>query len=278
MKSANLGILTGIVVIVAHANAQNTTIEVPQGSGVFPTVGQINCLEELGSGLLCAATYECADGEAGELWGDFANHNGRRATGADSPVATKRGCSIQVAGKASVRWLSGYRPSGRTGELVGLTNFVDALLPVYRTLRSTNTEGGSVLDYVLERHDTTIGEFINDECGHIREGHQDRKRCEDERLRQATRTMYLGLDPFVRCVVELAEAHIRHYDPDANVGAELLYPSARFASLATLLSDPSELPSGRDEYRGAGAEAKLDQCWNLHLDDLSDRGIQRPAD
>lgn len=30
--------------------AQTTTIEVPQGSGVLPTVGQVNCLEELGSG------------------------------------------------------------------------------------------------------------------------------------------------------------------------------------------------------------------------------------
>ena len=46
----------------AAVHAQ-TTMEVPQGSGVFPTIGQINCLEELGSGRFCAATYECAERE-----------------------------------------------------------------------------------------------------------------------------------------------------------------------------------------------------------------------
>lgn len=276
MKRAKLGALTGIVVIVAYANAQNTTIEVPQGSGVFPTIGQVNCLEELGSGLLCAATYQYADGESGELWGDMANHDGRRPIGADSPVATKRGCSIEVLGKASVRWLSGYRPSGRDGVLVGLTSSADALRPVYRAPRSTTTEDGNVLDYVLDRYDTTLVELIDDECGHIREGHQDRKHCEEGHLRNAKQTMYLGLSPFARCVVELAEAHIRHHYPDANVGGALLDPRSYYASLATLLSDPHVLQNGRAEYRRAGAEEKLDECWNLHLDDLSDRGIERP--
>ena len=74
------------VVLGASAFGQETAIQVPQGSGVFPTVGQVNCLEELGSGRLCAATYECS-GESGRLWGDLANHDGRRAIGEDSPVA-----------------------------------------------------------------------------------------------------------------------------------------------------------------------------------------------
>ena len=60
------------VALGASAFAQETTIKVPQGSGVFPTVGQVNCLEELGSGRLCAATYACS-GESGQLWGDLAN-------------------------------------------------------------------------------------------------------------------------------------------------------------------------------------------------------------
>lgn len=110
-------------------------IEVPQGSGVFPTIGQINCLEELGSGRFCAATYECAD-ESGELWGDMANHDGRRPIGADSPVANKRACTIEVDGKASVSWFAGYRPAGRTGELIGAMGVTEAVRPVDRALDS----------------------------------------------------------------------------------------------------------------------------------------------
>lgn len=112
--------------------AQTTTIEVPQGSGVFPTIGQVNCLEESGSGRYCAATYECSGGVSGVLWDDLANHDGRRAIGATSPVANGRDCVITVDGSAAVRWLTGYRPSGRAGELVDLTNSEDALRPVQR--------------------------------------------------------------------------------------------------------------------------------------------------
>ena len=71
------------LLLCAPAFSNETTIEVPQGSGVFPTVGQVDCLEEMGGGRFCAATYECAD-ESGDLWGDLANHDGRRAIGVDS--------------------------------------------------------------------------------------------------------------------------------------------------------------------------------------------------
>lgn len=129
--------------------AQTTTIEVPQGSGVFPTIGQINCLEESGSGRYCAATYECSGGVSGELWSDLANHDGRRAIGASSPVANGRDCVITVDGSAAVRWLTGYRPSGRTGELVGLTTSAGALPPVQRVVRSAGEGGRRLMDYLL---------------------------------------------------------------------------------------------------------------------------------
>ena len=108
------------VLVAAAAFAQETTIKVPQGSGVFPTVGQVNCLEELGTGRLCAATYQCSEG-SGRLWGDLANHDGRRAINQDSPVARGRDCTITVDGRAEVRWLTAYAPRGRDSELAGLT-------------------------------------------------------------------------------------------------------------------------------------------------------------
>ena len=45
------------LLLAATAFGSETVIEVPQGSGVFPTVGQVDCLEEMGSGRFCAATY-----------------------------------------------------------------------------------------------------------------------------------------------------------------------------------------------------------------------------
>lgn len=129
-----MGKAFGIAVVLlafAQAVVEETTIEVPQGSGVFPTVGQVDCLEDMGSGRFCAATYECAD-DSGELWGDLANHDGRRAIGVDSPVARLRGCTIAVDGKAAVRWFTGFSPEGGDGALVGVTAKHDAEPPVVR--------------------------------------------------------------------------------------------------------------------------------------------------
>ena len=155
-----LAVVAGVVLLASpqFGFAETTTIEVPQGSGVFPTIGQVNCLEELGSGRFCAATYECSD-DSGELWGDLANHNGRRAIGATSPVANQRDCVITVDGRAAVRWLTGYRPVGREGELVGLTTSAGALPPVVRTM-GTDDGGRGLLFYILERYDTTLEEFV----------------------------------------------------------------------------------------------------------------------
>lgn len=76
MKAA----FVAIALAAVSALAEETAIEVPQGTGQFPTIGQVACLEESG-GSLCAATYECADGATGELWGDMETHDGGRASG-----------------------------------------------------------------------------------------------------------------------------------------------------------------------------------------------------
>ena len=137
-----------------------------------------NRVEELGSGRFCAATYECSD-DSGELWGDLANHNGRRAIGATSPVANQRDWVITVDGKASARWLTGYRPEGRLGELVGLTTSADALRPVVRTTATTETADGgrSLLHYILERHDTSSAEIAELGCGDYRRETDSYTRC-----------------------------------------------------------------------------------------------------
>ena len=153
------------VLVAAAAFAQETTIQVPQGSGVFPTVGQVNCLEELGTGRLCAATYQCSEG-SGRLWGDLANHDGRRAINQDSPVARGRDCTITVDGRAEVRWLTAYAPRGRDSELAGLTTSAAALRPVV-SIGSTDyagEDGGSLLAYILQRHNTTLADIADVVC------------------------------------------------------------------------------------------------------------------
>lgn len=194
----------------APAFSNETTIEVPQGSGVFPTVGQLNCLEEAGSGRFCAATYECAD-ESGDLWGDLANHDGRRAIGVESPVARERDCTITVDGKAAVRWFVGFSPDGRNGELVGLTAKHDAEPPVVRRMVEASGGNGALLDWFYGEYGITPESLVRDECAHIRDGSE----YDDER-RDCARSAHNGLHylvgmesvPCTRCVIELAMKNI----------------------------------------------------------------------
>ena len=210
-----LAVQAGMVLLAAaqFGFAETTTIEVPQGTGVFPTIGQIKCLEELGSGRFCAATYECSD-DSGELWGDLANHNGRRAIGATSPVANQRDCVVTVDGKASARWLTGYRPEGRTGELVGLTTSADALRPVVRTTGTTGTgDGGrSLLHYIFERHDTSVAEIAEWECSDYRRETDSYTRCIHDqiglRFHANDHRAGLGSKP----ENELTRCLVRHYE------------------------------------------------------------------
>ena len=269
-------ILAAMLLLALHVNAQNTTIEVPQGSSVFPTIGQVNCLEEIGSGLLCAATYECSDGETGQLWGDMANHNGRRVLNADSPVATRRGCIIDVNGKASVRWLAGYRPAGASGEMVGLTSSVAAMQPVQRVQRTPAAAEGSLLVWLMERYDISWDEVVEDQCGHIQEGHSDRTLCEYSNILQRVRAyMHYQLTPYARCVVELAEAYHRHYHPDDKGNQLYGASSGRYGNFSFMIQHPVRIsyPQATRAFQHSGLVAKRDQCWNLHLDELRALGL-----
>ncbi len=210
-----LALIAGVVLLASpqFGFAETTTIEVPQGTGVFPTIGQVKCLEELGSGRFCAATYECSE-DSGELWGDLANHNGRRAIGATSPVANQRDCVITVDGKASARWLTGYRPAGREGELVGLTTSADALRPVVRTTGTTGTGDGGrrLLHYILERHDTSVAEIADRVCDHYRRETSQYTSCIDSAIGGVISAASVPDDELTRCLVGHYESWCRSLD------------------------------------------------------------------
>ena len=198
------------------AFANETVIEVPQGSGVFPTVGQVDCLEEAGSGRWCAATWQCAD-DSGDMWGHMANHDGRRAVGVDSPVARGRGCSITVDGKAAVRWFTGFSPHGRDGELVGVTANHGAEPPVMRRVAQGSGGDGSFLSWYVERFE--IGDAAaalrEEHCGHIKEGTPELDSCLErtvpQELAQIARYMTWENTPFTQCAAEyLNDANATH--------------------------------------------------------------------
>ena len=197
------------LLLAATAFGSETVIDVPQGSGVFPTVGQVDCLEEMGSGRFCAATYECAN-ESGDLWGDLANHDGRRAIGVDSPVARERDCTITVDGKAAVRWFTGFSPDGRNGALVGVTAKHDAEPPVMRRVAQGGSGGsGSFLSWYVERYgiEDVVSEVREEVCGHLVDGTRQRDWCLSNDLRSAMakigRAAAFENTPFTRCAAEM---------------------------------------------------------------------------
>ena len=204
--------------------AQETTMEVPQGSPVFPTIGQVDCLEEASSGRLCAATYECASGESGELWGDMGNPDGRRTTAADSDIALKRGCVVTVDGQAAVRWFSGFRPAGRTGALLGVTAGAAAKRPVFRTHGTAGASSGLLLDWLISEHGYDVQDMLDRGCSHIRdEATERRQECEAPLRWGISKVFGVASTAYTRCVAELsieAEARIRdrHMDvPEIRV-------------------------------------------------------------
>ena len=194
MKAAFVAIALAAVSVLA----EETAIEVPQGTGQFPTIGQVACLEESG-GSLCAATYECADGATGELWGDMETHDGRAGIGASSPVSAGQGCVIAVDGKASVKWFTGHSADG---VLVGIAPNHAALRPIQRIQR-TGGRGGNLLDYILSAVDTTVLEIADEQCGHIREGHPEHVRCVERILEHALKTARIGSNAATRCLFDV---------------------------------------------------------------------------
>ena len=167
-----------LTMLVMPALGQTTTIEVPQGSGAFPTVGQIKCLEDMG-GRYCAATWACGD-ESGVLWGDLANNDGRRALGFDSPVSRGRSCSIEVDGAAEATWFTVFTPA-RDAVAIGLSPATNPKAAVIRRVVADPEGSGSFLDWVIDAHDIDLSAEFDKECGHIRDGPAfatQRRQCE----------------------------------------------------------------------------------------------------
>ena len=121
MKNVVTTVLATLAVILG-AFASSADFAVPQGGGKLPTIALVECLaaeNAQASGHFCRATYDCA-GNTGVLWEGLANHNGRRVTAESDPISNQRDCVLKVDDTAKVQFFTGYRPAGRTGEVVAL--------------------------------------------------------------------------------------------------------------------------------------------------------------
>ena len=245
------GALALVLIVYAYgAWGQETTIEVPQGSPVFPSVAQVDCLEDASSGRLCAATFECADGSMGELWPDMGNPDGRRTTSADHDVAIKRGCVVTVDGQAAVRWFSGFRPGGRAGDLLGVTTMAAAKRPVVRSAAS-GTSDGLLLDWLIDEHGYDVQALLDNQSGYIRDEAPDRRRECESSLRQRLRSLLdVAATEYTRCVAELV---VEQEDGQQTWIAEEYI-------LRFLLED---LDDGICRRRGY-PNAKRDECCDLY--------------
>ena len=291
------------------AGAQTTTMQVPQGSGNYATIGQIECLEEESSGRYCAATWECADGSSGELWRDMENHNGRRTIVPDHPIANRRDCTVRVDGKAAVQWFHGFRPQGRDGSVVGIANAVDALRPVQER-PETNTmvgdSGGSLAEYILDKHNTSLREMAEDDCG---DGETARVRriCIDQYpLNHASLVAAMGAraTPWLRCAVDHFDefCNTLYFTHSADSGSACnSHESARYllgmigrqhicgneGRETTILCAPNweiltymgglaryALAEGPDEGLHSERQDGFDHCWELAEEELERQGVE----
>ena len=115
-------ILAAILAMAFAMFASAADFAVPQGGGKLPTIALVECFaaeNSQASGQYCRATYDCA-GDTGVLWEGLANHNGRRVTLETDPISNQRDCVLKVDDTAKVQFFTGYRPAGRTGEVVAL--------------------------------------------------------------------------------------------------------------------------------------------------------------
>ena len=197
-------ILTALALLPAlHAFGQTTTIEVPQGSGKFPTVGQINCLEDVG-GRYCSATWTCGTDD-GELWSDMANNDGRRALDADSPVARKRGCTIEVDGAAEAAWYTAYTPAGMDTAPIGLSAVANPPAAVIRRISEPAVQGGSMIDYLIAEHGLDFETAKREACRHLRDDAppEEWNRCQWAIHINTVTLLSMMAAPFSMCAIDL---------------------------------------------------------------------------
>ncbi len=279
----------------AASLAEATTITVPQGSGVFPTIGQINCLEEAG-GTYCAATYECAGGEeSGELWGDMANHNGRRPLSVESPVARARECVIFVDGAAEATWFTAHTPAGRDGLVVGLSPTPNFKPPVVERVIDPVASEGSLLAWLISERGLDIEAMRNDACSHLRDdaSPEHRERCEGHITTRVSAWIPMAATPYARCVVDfmleiapdvLGTTSDIPRQPDGRFGVDAIFRSGLSPVSPGMLGGHSKGAFGKCDNDLGGAwrsfnerypshRAKQEECCALYREEANRIGL-----
>ena len=161
-----------IILALGATQALAAEFPVPQGGGKLPTIALVSCLAEEGSqaeGYYCRTTYECSpqrDGTlvSGTLWEGLLYHDGRRVTLESNAIAVQRNCVLNVEDNAKVSYFTGYRPGGRTGDVVAFTRAGTSIAT--NTIGSTTIPPDNMLGQFLSHHSVRVSsleEWIADE-------------------------------------------------------------------------------------------------------------------
>ena len=160
-------IVAAILAVAFAMFASAADFAVPQGGGKLPTIALVECLADenaQASGQFCRATYDCA-GDTGVLWQGLRSHNGRRVTLETDAIANQRDCVLKVEDAARVQFFTGYRPAGRTGEVVAMVR--SGQHAASSTIGSTTIPANNMLGQFLSHsavRTATLQDWINNEC------------------------------------------------------------------------------------------------------------------
>ena len=176
-----------LLVVGASLTAGAAEFKVPQGGGKLPTIALVACLASEGSraeGQYCRTTYECTpqrDGTtvSGTLWEGLTYHDGRRVTLETDDIAVERSCVLNVEDGAKVSYFTGYRPDGKTGDVVAFTRAGSHTLTL--TVGNSTVPVDNMLGQFLSHHAVradTLEDWANiDEPGYCAEYEWQIERC-----------------------------------------------------------------------------------------------------
>ncbi len=270
------------VLLALPATAETTTIEVPQGSGVFPTIGQINCLEEIG-GSYCAAMWACGD-ESGVLWGDMTNNNGRRALGVESPVARRRSCVVKVDGLAEAVWFTAHTPRGLGGQQVGLSPVPNPKAPVVRRLIDPTVSEGSLLRWMTDERGLDLAAVRADACKHLNEHATDEQRssCEGFAVRTASVALLVNATPFAQCAVDWMLEYLTDVrpqnEPEGGYQADALFRNHGYRALWLTHSFGEDIYNNWQKcfeppWRPHDSAESRERCCDLYREEAAKDGL-----
>ena len=113
--------------------------------------------------------------------------------------------------------------------------------------------------------------MLEEDCGHIREGHRDRESCEERTLWDVEEAMYVADSPFTRCLIDAAALDPEWVYPAWPVRVKLSSIVGVAWDDQSFLRDSAHRQERSPDTCSAECRKKA-ECWHLHLENLNRLG------